>query len=74
MVPRGDRSGSIIEPLLTDQWYVKVAPLAEPALEAVKSGEIQFVPDNWKNTYYDWMNNIQDWNQVSRTSSSCFNG
>ncbi len=61
MVPRGDRSGSIIEPLLTDQWYVKVAPLAEPALEAVKSGEIQFVPDNWKNTYYDWMNNIQDW-------------
>ena len=61
MVPRGDRSGSIIEPLLTDQWYVKVAPLAEPAIEAVKSGEIQFVPDNWKNTYYDWMNNIQDW-------------
>ena len=61
MVPRGDRSGSIIEPFLTDQWYVKVAPLAEPALEAVKSGEIQFVPDNWKNTYYDWMNNIQDW-------------
>ncbi len=61
MVPRGDRSGSIIEPLLTDQWYVKVAPLAEPAIEAVKSGEIQFVPDNWKNTYYEWMNNIQDW-------------
>ncbi len=61
MVPRGDRSGSIIEPLLTDQWYVKVAPLAEPAIDAVKSGEIQFVPDNWKNTYYEWMNNIQDW-------------
>ncbi len=61
MVPRGDRSGSIIEPLLTDQWYVKVAPLAEPALQAVKTGEIQFVPDNWKNTYYEWMNNIQDW-------------
>lgn len=61
MVPRGDRSGSIIEPLLTDQWYVKVGPLAEPAIEAVKSGEIQFVPDNWKNTYYEWMNNIQDW-------------
>jgi len=61
MVPRGDRSGSIIEPLLTDQWYVKVAPLAGPAIEAVKSGEIQFVPDNWKNTYYEWMNNIQDW-------------
>jgi len=61
MVPRGDRSGSIIEPLLTDQWYVKVAPLAKPAIDAVKSGEIQFVPDNWKNTYYEWMNNIQDW-------------
>jgi valyl-tRNA synthetase len=61
MVPRGDRSGSIIEPLLTDQWYVKVAPLAGPAIEAVESGEIQFVPDNWKNTYYKWMNNIQDW-------------
>ncbi len=61
MVPRGDRSGSIIEPLLTDQWYVKVAPLAGPAIEAVESGEIQFVPDNWKNTYYEWMNNIQDW-------------
>ncbi len=61
MIPRGDRSGSIIEPLLTDQWYVKVGPLAEPAIEAVKSGEIRFVPDNWKNTYFDWMNNIQDW-------------
>jgi valyl-tRNA synthetase len=61
MVPRGDRSGSIIEPLLTDQWYVKVAPLAGPAIEAVESGEIQFVPDNWKSTYYEWMNNIQDW-------------
>jgi len=61
MIPRGDRSGSIIEPLLTDQWYVKVGPLAEPAIDAVKSGKIRFVPDNWKNTYFDWMNNIQDW-------------
>jgi len=61
MVPRGDRSGTVIEPLLTDQWYVKIAPLAEPAIKAVKDGEIRFVPDNWKNTYYDWMNNIQDW-------------
>ncbi len=61
MVPRGDRSGTIIEPFLTDQWYVKVAPLAEPAIDAVKNGDIKFVPDNWKNTYYDWMNNIQDW-------------
>ena len=61
MVPRGDRSGSIIEPFLTDQWYVKVAPLAQPAIEAVENGSIKFVPDNWKNTYFDWMRNIQDW-------------
>ncbi len=61
MVPRGDRSGAVIEPFLTDQWYVKVAPLAEPAIKAVKDGDIKFVPDNWKNTYYDWMNNIEDW-------------
>ncbi|MEO5343944.1 MAG: valine--tRNA ligase, partial [Gammaproteobacteria bacterium SHHR-1] len=61
MVPRGDRSGVVIEPYLTDQWYVKVAPLAKPAIEAVESGRIRFVPDNWKNTYFDWMRNIQDW-------------
>ena len=61
MVPRGDRSGSIIEPFLTNQWYVKVGPLAEPAIKAVESGEIRFVPDNWKNTYFEWMRNIQDW-------------
>ena len=61
MVPRGDRSGAVIEPFLTDQWYVKVAPLAEPAIKAVKDGEIKFVPDNWKNTYFEWMNNIEDW-------------
>ncbi len=61
MVPRGDRSGTVIEPFLTDQWYVKVAPLAEPAIKAVETGRIKFVPDNWKNTYYEWMNNIQDW-------------
>ncbi len=61
MVPRGDRSAAVIEPFLTDQWYVKVAPLAEPAIRAVKDGEIRFVPDNWKNTYYEWMNNIEDW-------------
>ncbi|MCF6323749.1 MAG: valine--tRNA ligase [Gammaproteobacteria bacterium] len=61
MVPRGDRSGAVIEPFLTDQWYVKVAPLAEPAIKAVKDGDIRFVPDNWKNTYYEWMNNIEDW-------------
>lgn len=61
MVPRGDRTGAVIEPLLTDQWYVKVAPLAEPAIAAVENGDIKFVPDNWKNTYFDWMRNIQDW-------------
>ncbi len=61
MVPRGDRSGAVIEPYLTDQWYVKVEPLAKPAIEAVEKGDIRFVPDNWKNTYYEWMRNIQDW-------------
>lgn len=61
MVPRGDRSGSVIEPYLTDQWYVKIGPLAEPAIAAVENGDIRFVPDNWKNTYFEWMRNIQDW-------------
>ena len=61
MVPRGDRTNAVIEPLLTDQWYVKAAPLAEPAIEAVRSGEIKFVPENWDKTYYNWMDNIQDW-------------
>jgi len=61
MVPRGDRSHAVIEPFLTDQWYVKVAPLAGPAIKAVEDGDIRFVPDNWKNTYFEWMRNIQDW-------------
>ncbi len=61
MTPRGDRSGAVIEPFLTDQWYVKIAPLAKPAIEAVENGSIKFVPDNWKNTYFEWMRNIQDW-------------
>ncbi len=61
MVPRGDRSGSVVEPFLTDQWYVKIQPLADPAIKAVENGAIRFVPDNWKNTYYEWMRNIQDW-------------
>jgi len=61
MVPRGDRTGAVIEPYLTDQWFVKIEPLAKPAIAVVESGELQFVPDNWKNTYYDWMRNIQDW-------------
>ncbi len=61
MVPRGDRSNSVIEPFLTDQWYVKAGPLAKPAIAAVENGDIKFVPDNWKNTYFEWMRNIQDW-------------
>ena len=61
MVPRGDRSGSVVEPFLTDQWFVKVGPLAEPAIRAVENGDIRFIPDNWKNTYFEWMRNIQDW-------------
>lgn len=60
-VPRGDRSGEVIEPLLTDQWYVKVKPLAEPAIKAVEEGKIQFVPKQWENTYFAWMRDIQDW-------------
>ena len=61
MVPRGDRSHAVIEPLLTDQWYVAVEALAKPAIDAVKNGDIEFVPKNWENTYFEWMNNIQDW-------------
>jgi valyl-tRNA synthetase len=60
-VPRGDRTGAVIEPYLTDQWYVAVESLAKPAIEAVESGEIRFVPENWNKTYFQWMNNIQDW-------------
>ena len=60
-IPRGDRSGAVVEPYLTDQWYVDVKPLAEPAIDAVKDGRIRFVPDNWSKTYYEWMDNIQDW-------------
>ena len=61
MVPRGDRTQAIIEPYLTDQWYVKVEPLAKEAIKAVEDGEIKFVPENWSNTYFDWMNKIEDW-------------
>jgi valyl-tRNA synthetase len=60
-VPRGDRSGAILEPYLTDQWYVKVAPLAAAAIAAVDAGRIRFVPENWSKTYYEWMRNIKDW-------------
>jgi valyl-tRNA synthetase len=61
MVPFGDRSDKVIEPWLTDQWYVDAATMAKPALEAVQKGDTKFVPANWSKTYYDWMENIQPW-------------
>ncbi|MCZ6912626.1 MAG: valine--tRNA ligase [Proteobacteria bacterium] len=61
MVPRGDRSHAIVEPYLTDQWYVRIAPLAEPAIAAIEDGDISFVPANWSKTYFEWMRNIKDW-------------
>jgi valyl-tRNA synthetase len=60
-IPRGDRSGAVVEPYLTDQWYVSIKPLAEPAITAVENGDIRFVPENWSKTYFEWMYNIQDW-------------
>jgi valyl-tRNA synthetase len=61
MIPRGDRSGVVVEPLLTDQWYVRTKPLAAPAIAAVEDGRVKFVPENWSKTYFEWMHNIQDW-------------
>jgi len=60
-VPHGDRSGVVIEPYLTDQWYVNAWELAKPAIEAVKRGRTVFVPKTWENTYFHWMENIQPW-------------
>ena len=60
-VPKGDRSGTVIEPWLTDQWYVSTKPLAEPAIAAVENGQIQFVPKQYENMYFSWMRDIQDW-------------
>ncbi|MDH4040716.1 MAG: valine--tRNA ligase [Gammaproteobacteria bacterium] len=60
-VPRGDRSGVVIEPYLTDQWYVDARKMAGPAISAVENGDIQFVPKQWENTYFAWMRDIQDW-------------
>jgi valyl-tRNA synthetase len=60
-VPYGDRSGVVIEPMLTDQWYVRAAPLAKVAADAVSNGEIEFVPKQYENMYFSWMNDIQDW-------------
>ena len=61
MTPRGDRTNAVIEPYMTDQWFVKIQPLADPAIDAVKNGDIRFVPNNWQKTYFNWMDNIQDW-------------
>jgi valyl-tRNA synthetase len=61
VVPRGDRSGAVLEPYLTDQWYVKIAPLAAPAIAAVEDGRTRFVPEGWARTYFEWMRNIRDW-------------
>ncbi|MDQ0316430.1 valine--tRNA ligase [Amorphus orientalis] len=61
MVPHGDRSGVVIEPFLTDQWYVDAATLAKPAMEAVRKGDTTFVPGNWERVYFEWMENIQPW-------------
>jgi valyl-tRNA synthetase len=60
-VPRGDRSNAILEPLLTDQWFVDIKPLAAPAIRAVESGEVRFVPETWTGVYYEWMHKIRDW-------------
>ncbi|EWH02425.1 valine--tRNA ligase [Halomonas sp. BC04] len=60
-LPYGDRSGDVIEPLLTDQWFVSVESLAKPAIEAVEKGDIQFVPKNYENMYFAWMRDLQDW-------------
>src|SRR5215813_7999295 len=61
MVPHGDRSGAVIEPFLTDQWYVDAKELAKPAIAAVRDGRTVFVPKNWEKTYFEWMENIQPW-------------
>ena len=61
VVPRGDRSQAVLEPFLTDQWFVRAAPLAEPAIAAVEDGRVRFVPENWAATYFEWMRNIEDW-------------
>ncbi len=61
MVPRGDRSHAVLEPLLTDQWFVDIKPLAMPAIEALETGRIRFIPDNWSGVYFEWMRHIKDW-------------
>jgi valyl-tRNA synthetase len=61
VVPRGDRTNAVLEPLLTDQWFVDIKPLAAPAIRAVEEGRIRFVPDNWSGVYFEWMRHIKDW-------------
>jgi valyl-tRNA synthetase len=60
-VPMGDRSGAVIEPMLTDQWFIKMESLAQPAIAALKENQFKFVPENWNKTYLQWLENIQDW-------------
>jgi|TARA_Y100000031_G_scaffold114026_1_gene126041 valyl-tRNA synthetase len=60
-VPRGDRSGVVVEPYLSDQWFVKIKPLAEPAIEAVENGDIEFIPKNYENVFFTWMREFEDW-------------
>lgn len=60
-IPRGDRTNAIIEPFLTDQWFMKMKPLAKPAIDAVKNGQIKFIPEGWTKTYLQWLENIEDW-------------
>lgn len=60
-IPLGDRSGAVLEPYLTNQWFVKAKPLAERALEVVKQGKIKFIPENWTKIYYQWLEDIHDW-------------
>lgn len=60
-VPRGEKTGVVVEPYLTKQWFINMKPLAEPAIRAVENGDIKFVPENWTKTYFQWMNNIEDW-------------
>jgi valyl-tRNA synthetase len=60
-VPRGDRSNAVLEPLLTDQWFVDIKPLAAPAIRAVEEARVRFVPENWTGVYYEWMHKIKDW-------------
>ena len=69
-IPYGDRSGVVIEPWLTDQWFVDAKTLAAPAIAQVKEGHTRFVPSHWEKTYFDWMENIQPWCCLLYTSDA----